>query len=167
MGKPRHALAVLALGSGLVVGLGGCGYALGYRKDPTLACIAVPTFTNATFPLRREVEYELTSAVRKEIQARTPWRLVASADADLVVFGRILEFDELVIAEGRRDEKTESNLRVTVELRAEDYRHLRTWTQQVRDVEPFSIESGETIAVARRRAIGNLAEKIVLALEAW
>lgn len=147
--------------------LNGCGYRLGYQAPPSVYTIAVPIFDNRTFPLRRDVEYELTSALRREIQARTPLRLVAESDADLVVFGTVSRFYETVIAEGRRDEKLESNISVTVDLVIEDRVHDVSWKKRETKVEPFSIAQGETIDVARRRAIDNLAEKILVELEAW
>jgi hypothetical protein len=145
----------------------GCGYSLGVRSPPGVETVAVPIFNNATFPLRRDVEYEVTSALRKEIQTRTPLRLVSSEQADLVVHGTVAEFDEWVVAEGRQDEKVESNLRITVDLIVEDYRNRVRRDIRVQDVEPFSVASGETIDVARLQAVGNLAEKIVQALEEW
>ena len=81
--------------------------------------VAVPTFDNATFPLRRDVEYELSRAVRRQFLARTDLRLVEQDRADLVVYGKITEFRERVIAEGVRDEKLESNIRITVLLTVE------------------------------------------------
>ena len=95
----RVAFAVLALAGG------GCGYSLGYRTPPSVARIAVPIFDNQTFPLRREVELELTRAFREEIQSRTSLILTTEADADMVVYGTVNDFEERVVAEGPRDEK--------------------------------------------------------------
>lgn len=147
----------------------GCGYSLGYRTPPGVKTVAVPIFWNATFPLRREVEMDLTSAFRQEIQARTDLRIIdESSSPDMVVRGRILDFRERVVAEGDRDAKLESNLVARVELEVENYRDGTTWTTQVSDVEPFSsIEGGEGFDVGRRRAIRNVAEKLVVALEEW
>ena len=43
----------------------------------------MPIFDNMTFPLRRDIEYELTSALRREIQARTRLRLVDDRVAEV------------------------------------------------------------------------------------
>jgi predicted PilT family ATPase len=145
----------------------GCGYALGYRTPDSVTTIAVPIFNNETFPLRREIEYELTNAVRKEIQTKTHLELVDQDAADMVVYGTIREFQERVVAEGRRDEKIESNIHVTVELVVEDYRNKRRWRERVRVREPLSIERGETLEVAEKRAFENLAERILVTLESW
>ena len=52
----------------LVVALVGCGYTLGYRRPEGVFNLAVPVFRNETFPLRREIEIELTRAVRQEFR---------------------------------------------------------------------------------------------------
>ncbi len=162
MDWPGYLVAVL------LVGGSGCGYSLGYRTPPGVHTVSVPIFLNETFPLRREVEYELTSAFRQEIQVRTGLRIIdEEAGPDLVVRGRILEFRERVVAEGPRDVKTESNLIAVVELRIENYRNNTIRIQRVPNVEPFSIEIGETFQDGRRRAVRNIAEKLVVALEDW
>jgi hypothetical protein len=152
----------------LLCGAGGCGYSLGYRLPPRVHTVAVPIFANTTFPLRREIEFELTSAFRQELQARAGLRIVdESSSPDLVVRGRILEFREWVIAEGRLDQKTESSVVARVELSIENYLEGTVRPARIYDAEPFSIEAGESFALGRRRAIQNLAEKLVLALEDW
>jgi hypothetical protein len=152
----------------LVLAVGGCGYSLGYSTPPGVKTISIPIFWNATFPLRREVEVELTSAFRQEIQARTDLRIIdESSSPDAVIRGRIVEFRERVVAEGRRDEKTESNVVAIVDLEIENYRDGTLRIERVSDVEPFSIQAGESFEVGRRRAIRNIAEKLVVALEDW
>ena len=93
--------------------------------------------------------------------------LVDSKDADMVVHGTIRDFKERVVAEGRTDEKVESRLLITVVLLVEDYQNEKRWEETVRVDEPVSIEIGETLEVARSRAIDNLAEKIVNTLDSW
>lgn len=156
------------LAGGLLSTVVGCGYTPGFRAPPGVRSIAVPIFDNETFPLRREVEYDLTSALRKEIQTRTDLRLASEDDADMVVYGTVSRFRERVIAEGRVDEKIESSIVVEVALRVEDYRNGLQWkVGPVSVTEPLSVQTGETLDVARSRAIGNLAERILEELESW
>jgi len=129
--------------------------------------VAVPIFNNATFPLRREVEYDLTSALRQEIQTRTSLRLADSADADMAVHGTVREFRERLVAEGRVDQKTESSISIEVEVVVEDFVNGKQWRERVTVREPLSVQIGETFDVARARAIGNLAEKILEQIEYW
>ena len=58
-----------------------------FRDDVT--AIAVPIFVNDGF--QRNVEFLLTDAVIKEIQARTPYTISSSARADSILLGRITE----------------------------------------------------------------------------
>lgn len=156
----------LALLTALTVS-SGCGYSLGYRAPPSVVSVAVPMFHNATFPLRRELEFELTSAVREQIQTRTAMVLVDSDVADMVVKGTIHDFKERVVAEGPNDEKLESRVLIVVTLLVEDYQNKKRWEEKVRIDEPVSFESGQTIASARVRAAEDLAEKIVNTLDSW
>src|SRR5258705_6903152 len=111
MSRPRRraVLSAARLVAAVLV-LPGCGYTLGWRAPEGVSTVSVPIFQNATFPLRREIEFELTSAFRQELQARTALSLVDEhASPDLVLRGRIIEFREWVVAEGDRDQKTESS----------------------------------------------------------
>lgn len=145
----------------------GCGYAAGYRTPPGVRSIAVPIFNNATIPLRREIEFDLTSALRKEIQTRTELRISDTGSADMAIHGTIREFRERVVAEGRVDQKTESSISIEVEVFVEDYLNSKQWRERVTVREPLSIQIGETFDSARGRAIGNLAEKILEQVEYW
>jgi hypothetical protein len=91
----------LALVAALCASAAGCaadptaGYstAPAFRADVT--SVAVPIFANDTHV--RELEFELTDALVKEIQTRTPYAVLPSARADTVLLGRIrrVEFDSL------------------------------------------------------------------------
>jgi len=148
--------------------LSACGYSLDYRLPPGVSTIAVPLFVNDTFPLRREIEFELTALFRQELQSRARVRIVDSAaNPDLVVRGRIREFREWVVAETRTDQKSESSVVANVELEIENYTNDTVRAERVYASEPFSIQSGETFQDAQRRALRNVAEKLVIALEDW
>ncbi|MGQ9589642.1 MAG: LPS assembly lipoprotein LptE [Planctomycetota bacterium] len=145
----------------------GCGYTLGYRAPPGVETVAVPIFQNSTFPLRRDVEYEITSRFREELQARTPLRLVDSGSADLVILGTVRQYRDPTVAEGPRDERIESVLIVAVDLVVEDYVNGVRSEVGVEVVEPFSDQRGETARDVRARAFKNLAERMAIAVEAW
>jgi hypothetical protein len=154
------ALAIATLASG-------CGYTLGYRLPTGVTTIAVPIFDNQTFPLRREVEHDLTEAFREQIQLRTSLVLTDQSKADMVVYGTIRRFRERAVAEDRVDRKIESNISAEVELVVEDYRNKKRSREVVTRIEPLSVQSGETFETARARAIANLAERLVTRIEDW
>jgi len=148
--------------------ISGCGYSLGYRTPSEVKTISVPMFNNLTFPMRREIEYDLTSAVRKEIQTRTPLALVDSENSDMTLYGSVRDFRQRLLAEGRvLNQPIEQTIIIRVDIRIEDYVNQRVWKETVTVQEPVSLQVGETIADGRNRAVGNLSEKIVELLGAW
>jgi len=58
-----------------------------HRTD--VATVAVPIFDNATFV--RDVEFLLTDAVIKAVEARTPYRVTDRSRADTLLTGRITD----------------------------------------------------------------------------
>jgi len=78
-----------------------CGYQLNpYLKDVTT--VAVPIFDNKT--TWREMEFELTNLVNREIKARTPFRLVSHPeDADIIIQGTIMDYRKPVVVEDAAD----------------------------------------------------------------
>lgn len=151
----------------LVLSLPSCGYSVGYRAPPGVKTVAVPIFQNSTFGLRRDIEFELTALVRAEILSRTDLRVVDSASADLVVRGNIVEFDEDLVVQGKRNRKEESDLRAVVDFTIEDYANGFRSSRRVDYVQPFSPVLGEVFDDARRQTLENLAERIVNSVEYW
>jgi hypothetical protein len=147
--------------------LTGCGYSLGYRVADGVVTIAIPIFNNHTFPLRREIEYQLTDAMRREIQVRTQLVLTDESSADMVIYGTIKRFREQVVSEDRFDQVIESNIDVVVELVVEDLRHGKRSVLTVPRIQPFSIERGETFEQAQVRALEAVAQRLVTRLEDW
>jgi hypothetical protein len=81
----RAALVITTLGA-LVLGITGCasdparGYSSASAYPAGISTVAVPIFTNHTY--QRDIEFELTDALIKEIEARTPYKVTASGAAD-------------------------------------------------------------------------------------
>lgn len=146
----------------------GCGYQFGYRAPAGVRRVAVPVFRNESFPLRREIEYELTRAVRQEIKKRTDLSIVGEEGADLVIRGVVRQFQEVPLAEGRFDELAESSIFVTVDVQLEDGRTGEVILRRpVSDSADFSLIRGQDLRLARRRAIDQIAEEILLLMEDW
>lgn len=158
----------LVLWIGLTIGLVGCGYRLGYQMPANVYRMAVPMFRNETFPLRREFEFDLTRAVRRELELRTDAQLVSSDHADAVLNGTIVDIRERVLTEGPLDSIQESSIAVTVAIqlvrRSDDTVLVN---RIITDHAAFSAVDGENIDTARQEALGEIAERIVAALEQW
>ena len=84
-----------------VLGLCGCTEMSGYSnetlypKDVSSVCLEM--FDNQSF--RRGVEYQLSDALAKRIEAATPYKIISSKDrADTVMSGQIVHVSELVLS---------------------------------------------------------------------
>jgi hypothetical protein len=81
--------------------IGGCasdptqGYSTSSIYPSGVSTVAVPIFTSESYT--RNVEFELTDALIKEIEARTPYNVVPADRADTVLLGQIkaIELDQL------------------------------------------------------------------------
>jgi Lipopolysaccharide-assembly len=71
------------------------GYAAASAFPEQIHTIAVPIFENDT--LVRDIEFDLTDALVKEIEARTPYKVTRSAVADSILLGHVrkVELDQL------------------------------------------------------------------------
>ncbi len=145
----------------------GCGYTFGYRLPEGMRRLSVPQFANETFPLRREIEFDLTRAVRQEIELSSDAVLATGSSADGILEGTVLSFQEGVLTEGALDTVQESSVQVQVRivLRTPDGNVLID--EIISDDVSFSTVAGESLEDARREAIDEIAERIVARLEAW
>ena len=75
--------------------LGGCGYTTRSLYNSSIKTVAVPMWRNDTF--RRQLEFKLTEAIDKNIEARTPYRLASRSTADSVLTGTIVSVQENVL----------------------------------------------------------------------
>lgn len=160
-----------------VSGLAGCaGYQIGnhtlYPAD--IHTVYVPVFASHSF--RRQLGERLTEAVIKEIELKTPYKVVGDPNADSILSGRITGETKRVLVENRFDEprEVETNLQVHVQW-------LDRQRNLIRQMEPVPVppelvsitesatlipEVGQSVAVAHQQAIHRLAQQIVSMMEA-
>lgn len=159
---------ILGVGLLLLVVTTGCGYTLGYRMPADIDDVCVPTFANKTFPLRREIEFDLTRAVRQELQLRSDVNIVSRSNSDALLEGTVLSFQESVLTEGPHDAVQDASIVVRVHVRL-----IRTadgsvlFDDIISDQQSYSILRGESVDDARFKAILSLARRIVVDLEVW
>ena len=83
-----------------------------YPKDVESVCLEM--FDNQTF--RRGIEYELSDALSKRIEAETPYKIVSNRNhADTIISGRIVSIGEIALSTER---ETGRILEKEVELQA-------------------------------------------------
>lgn len=154
--------------------LSGCaGYMVGGAYAPDIRTVHVPTFTTDSY--RRGFELQLTEAVQKQIQQRTPYRLTKGAGADTRLTGHIVEIRKDVLTENRYDDPRELQLSLAVEVRWEDLRSgrvlasqqvpLGTNTVQLIANADFAPELGHSLATATQDAVDQLARQVVGLME--
>ncbi len=136
----RYLIAVL-LGA-LVLPLG-CGYTSSSLLRDDIRTVYVEFFDNATF--RREHEVALTKAVVEEIKLRTPLILAPRDEADSVLGGQIVDFEEQTHVKTETDEVLLTRARVKVQFR---------WLDRLTGAEIVPEQTVEEMAQVPAGAVG-------------
>ena len=159
-----------------VPAVAGCaGYQVGthtlYQSD--IHTVYVPVFESDSF--RRNLGERLTEAVVKEIEFKTPYKVVGRAGADSVLVGKITRDRKDVVVENANDESRELSVSLAVQIswhtgQGETLRQAQTIpvpaplvdVAQSTNLVP---EVGQSTATAHQKAIERLAEQIVAMME--
>lgn len=165
----RFALAALAI----CLLLPGCGYLVGSPYSAEIRSVYVPIFESASN--RRGLEFQLTEAVQKQIQMRTPFRLVLEPEADTRLKGRLVSAEKSVLGVNGLSDARELQLNLVVEVTWEDLRTGKILAQQRVPISPdvivqtsqasFAPEVGQSLATANQQAVDSLARNIVDMME--
>ena len=149
---------------GVFVGLLGCGYSTREPFPTRYASVAVPVFDNASF--ERGVEFDLTEAVTKELQSRTPYVLARPGAADTVLDGRIIGLERDMLS---RRESGGVPQEIEVVIRVDfQWRDARSG-EVILDRQGFEAVGrhipaspvGEPVEIAVRSAVQRMARDIV------
>lgn len=147
----------------------GCAYHWGgpFRND--VSTVYVDMFTSREF--RRDIEFNLTEAVKKRISSDTPYRLTSREKADTLLTGEVTEVRQTAFAEDfRTRQPREKQLTLAVRIQWKDLRSGRMLVDvpvqlQAADYLP---PTGETDTFALDRAVDGMARQIVARMyEDW
>ncbi len=156
--------------------IGGCAaYRVGsdslYRPD--VQTVYVPVFQSESF--RRYLGERLTEAVVKQIEQRTPYKVVSGVNADSVLQGRIVEESKYAITENANDESRDIELETIVEVtwRGRNGVVLFGPVQWPIPAEFDSLgqavhivpEGGQSLATGQQELIVRMADQIVARME--
>ncbi|MHC4810260.1 MAG: LPS assembly lipoprotein LptE [Planctomycetota bacterium] len=172
-GLPRIAVAGLATAV-LAAAVAGCssdprtGWSTTPVHDASIGTIAVPIARNGTWD--RSVHLELTEAIVKEIEARTPWRVVPESRARTILDVTIREVELEQLSRSRGTGLAEE---MALTLRVDfDWTRIDTGDTLAarRDFAASALfvpspPAGERIEVGRFDAVARTAAAIVDALE--
>lgn len=160
----------------LITACGGCaGYRMGTRDlfPQDVRTVYVPVFESASF--RRNLGERLTEAVCKEIENRTPFKVVADPGADSILAGRIINENKKVLIRSKTGDPRETQVNMVVQV---------TWIDRqgriLRETQEFPLppelaevggsaalipELGHSVATAQQQAIQRLAQQIAGLME--
>ena len=168
--KTRKAVFIIFFGltAASFVGFSGCaGYSNESLYPENVSSVYVEMFDNKSF--WRGVEYQLTDALAKRIEAETPYKIVSSRDrADTIISGQIVTVDELRLSTERQ---TGRSLEKEVELRAVvNWKNLKTGellidSKTVSASASYSEWQEQGFRYGSTAAANNLAQRIVELME--
>jgi hypothetical protein len=147
--------------------LSGCGKSSGYSSKPLysdeVSTVYVKMFENKSF--ERGVEYELTDALAKRIEAETPYKVVSSIDrADTVISGYIGSAGRSILSTERETGRPmEKEIILTARV---DWKNLKTGRyllegQEANASASWSEWQSQGIEYSSALAANKLAERIV------
>jgi hypothetical protein len=148
-----------------IVGCAGYQVGAGSLYAPDVTTVYVPMIESDSY--RRDLGERLTEAVIKEIELKTPYKVVDTPDADSVLSARLTRDTRRTLVENAFDDPR----LLENELHAEV-----TWINRRRSLEvpPVLIsqtsnlipEVGQSVASQQQQAIERLAQQIVSTMEA-
>lgn len=157
------------------LGSGCAGYRFGTASlyPPDIQTVYVPMFESDS--LRRGLSERLTEAVIKEIELKTPYKVVSDPDADSILTGRILNDIKRVTVEDPYDQQRANEVTLLAEVNWVDRRGDLIGSRGNVPI-PESLvtlvgtgvavpEFGQSIATAQQQAINRMAEQIVSLME--
>lgn len=166
------------------------GYSTAPNYDASIVTVHVPIFQNLSF--RRSLEFDLTRAVIREIEAKTPFKVVSSPEnADTELTGKIIGRNKALINYNQLGEVRDAETTISVEVVWRDLRkgrHGEILSQPaptqpgqmppppgsppppvlVQTVASFIPELGGSLTTSEKQNIDRLAVQVVSMMEkAW
>lgn len=163
------------------------GYTTAPPYDCSIRTVYVPIFKNVTF--RKNLEFDLTRAVIREIESKTPYKVVSCpTKADTELLGTIASRSKAVTNFNRLFETREAETTLTVEVVWRDLRpghvgEVLSRPQQLRPAEllppgapptppvlvqslgTYIPETGSSLTTAEQQNVNRLATQIVSMME--
>ncbi|MBL7214101.1 MAG: hypothetical protein ISS71_00315 [Phycisphaerae bacterium] len=160
----QNKLFVYAAAAVVVVLLGGCGqgYQNGWLYPEDVKTVYVEMFDTTGF--RRGYEYELTDAICKLIESRTPYKIVSDRNvADSVLSGNLGIGVGVLAGDPYTGRALENETVVNVNV---TWKNLKTGellvdNEVVYASSTYSTQLGQTINYSIRRSVNEVAQKVV------
>ena len=155
--------------------LGCASYHVGSQTlyAPDVRTVYVPIVQSESF--RRDLGERLTEAIVKEIELKTPFKVVGTPNADSILSARLVSDTKRIVVENQNDDPRALELTMNVEVtwlnrRREPLRDPRvvplpTALLPIGGTSTLVPEVGQSVATAQQQAIERLAEHIVSTME--
>jgi hypothetical protein len=166
-----------SLGAVCLLALAGCAqYQVGAGSlyAPDIATVYVPMIESDSY--RRDLGERLTEAVIKEIELKTPYKVVGTPDADSILSVRLLGDTRRTLVENAFDDPRLSEVAMYSEVSWLNRRRLPIAPVQTLGLPPELVridqtanlipEVGQSVATSHQQAIERLAQQIVGTMEA-
>lgn len=149
------------------IAITGCQYQQHELYDDQYQTVSLPIFKNKTF--YRGVETQLTEAIAKELELRTPYKVVYEKTAETSLTGTITSIDQALLSRTFRGGIAEEvQVRINVSFEWKDARtgHVIRKRGQITGTGEFLPRRGvgEPLDVAKHDAIMDLSREIVSAM---
>lgn len=149
----------------------GCGYRQGGLFSAEVRTVAVPIFQNQSF--YRGLEFDLTEATIKQIELKTPYKVVGAQTADTVLQGTITGVNQALLSrgdDGGLPQELELRVRLDIEwLDARTGKPLRS--REGLEVVGHYVPArrvGQPLEVASHAVAQRLADQVVtMMFEQW
>jgi len=158
---------------GLFAGCASYRVGAGSLYAPDIATVYVPMIESDSF--RPDLGERLTEAVVKEIELKTPFKVVGTPDADSILSTRLVGDTKRVTIENRNDDPRAVEMNVAAEVTWLNRRriplHAPSTLELPQELLPFGQtstlipEAGQSVVTAQQQAIQRLAQQIVSTME--
>jgi hypothetical protein len=153
----------------LLIALAGCGYSIRPPFNTAKRTVYVPMLKSVTF--RRDMNVQMTELLQKEIERRTPFKVVGSPEeADTVLDGTVFMADKNAMVENPNNLPRQVLGLMAVHVRWTDNHTGETKAKNTPPVAvgeflPFFPELGETTNLAYQKLMARLVQDIVSMME--
>jgi hypothetical protein len=160
----------------LLASTGCLGYQVGAGSlyAPDVATVYVPMIDSDSY--RRDLGERLTEAVVKEIELKTPYKVVNTPDADSILSARLITDTRRTLIENAFDDPRLAETELRAQVTWLNRRRLPIVPTQAIAIPPGLVEMsatsnlipevGQSVATSQQQAIERLAQQIVSTMEA-
>lgn len=165
--SPMLMLGLLALFALFVGSVTGCGYSAKTNFPTDVQSVQVKMFGNRSF--YRGVEFDLTEALVKEIELRSPYKVVSNAAADTLMEGTVVGVNQIRLSrrrEGGLPQEMEVQILVDFVWRNQRTGKIITDRKGLTVIGRYVPAAEETRSAGQHEAVQKMATQIVSAMAA-